>query len=239
MKHVRHSCRECSAHIRDKRFDRCPCTFHFLQERLDAVSTLAIGNVQYGAALHVKHNRHIPVPFADGKFVDAHIAHFGKINRAQSTLEIVLLNLTDQVPTHADVFGNILNCADSAQFNHVPGERTSVTFIGLGERQVLLTHHTAGRTFNTLDGKPQNRFPTTNRRKTKIPIRRPAQADVGPVADGTKNRGSRVASMEHRAASTVIDFKNLHYSQTKTVVQFASGGHDTSPYVESFFQNST
>jgi len=97
--------------------------------------------------------------------------------------------------------------------------------MGLGERQSLLANLAADAALKTLDDELQPRLSRADRHKAETTRHSAATNNIPTMAAGTAKTVSRMPAPEDSFATTERHIQYFHYTETKTVVQFATGGH--------------
>jgi hypothetical protein len=62
---------------------------------------------------------HIVMPFADREFVHSEVSNILKLSPFEFICQMFLEDLLDQIPTHGQKKGHVLNGGNAAQVNHV------------------------------------------------------------------------------------------------------------------------
>ena len=81
--------------------------------------------------------------------------------------QVLFLNVLHDVPTNAEVVGNVLDGHVADQFKHIPSERSRVSPAWIGHANANLSTNTTGLAADTGNLGDQPRYPATDRQPPK------------------------------------------------------------------------
>ena len=142
-------------HVRGDGLDLGPRTAEPYPEVLEGIPAFPPAYVNHGSAFQVQHDGQIAVPLGRGDLIDGDLPQVFQLRFAKSSLEVLLLNVLDHVPTDHQVLGNILD-------GHVPRQLQGVTLkgfgiadTGIGEADLDLPDGTTAETLHSGDRQDQ------------------------------------------------------------------------------------
>lgn len=118
-------------HGHGQEFD--PATLEGFQEWDEGLCVSAFLGVNDAASLEVHHHGHVMMPLADGELIDRQVAHPGQFAFGKPFAEMLLEQLLDHVPAHAQQQGHMFDGGDAAQVHHETVKGLEAPSLSLGE----------------------------------------------------------------------------------------------------------
>src|SRR2546425_13050054 len=175
-------------------------------------------------ALQVHNQRQVAVARSDADLVDGELPQVLELGPGETTPEIVLDDILDDVPTDAQVAGHILDGHEAGQLQGVAAERLRVAAPGLGEGQRHLADGTARPALDARDRQYHGHRPTADGETTEVPLDLAARRHTRRTTDGATAVREVFRDPEDHAALLEVGGHVPVATNAKRMVQ-QTGGH--------------